>query len=108
VDQLGIITTQEKYDACDVFGLRPLREVCLGHCLPVCNRINDTGRIELTRTPVPLKSAASESIMATAAAFEAAYAAAPAAWSKAAFEATFTIDPWPCFNIAGTTARDNT
>ena len=36
------------------------------------------GKIEFTRTPVPLASAASESISATAAAFDAAYAAAPA------------------------------
>ena len=36
------------------------------------------GKIEFTRTPVPFASAASESIIATAAAFDAAYAAAPA------------------------------
>jgi len=36
------------------------------------------GKIEFTRTPVPFASAANESISATAAAFDAAYAAAPA------------------------------
>src|SRR5260370_23029153 len=36
------------------------------------------GRIEFTLTPVPFTSAASESIIATAAAFDAAYADAPA------------------------------
>ena len=36
------------------------------------------GKTEFTRTPVPLSSAASESIKARAAAFDAAYAAAPA------------------------------
>jgi len=35
------------------------------------------GRIEFTRTPVPLSSAANESSNATAAALEAAYVAAP-------------------------------
>src|SRR5438045_8706012 len=37
------------------------------------------GRTEFARTPVPLRSAASESIIATAAALDAAYAGAPAA-----------------------------
>jgi hypothetical protein len=36
------------------------------------------GRIEFTRTPVPLQSAARESMSATAAALDAAYAPAPA------------------------------
>ena len=36
------------------------------------------GRIEFTRTPLPFRSAARESSSASAAAFEAAYAAAPA------------------------------
>jgi hypothetical protein len=37
------------------------------------------GSMEFVRTPVPLRSAAKESIIATAAAFDAAYAPAPTA-----------------------------
>src|SRR6267154_3872898 len=63
------------------------------------------GRIEFTRTPLPFRSAAKESIRATAADFEAAYEAAPPAWSNAALAATLTIDPRPAFSIVRTTAR---
>jgi len=63
------------------------------------------GRMELTLIPVPLLSAARESISATAAAFDAAYAAAPAPWSTAAFAATLTMDPYRCLSIGGKTAR---
>src|SRR6266849_4515139 len=65
------------------------------------------GRMEFTRMPLPFRSAASESSMATAADFAAAYAAAPAAWSNAAFAATFTMAPWPFVDMARTAARDS-
>src|SRR4030095_9235647 len=65
------------------------------------------GRTEFTRTPVPLRSAAREYIIAIAAAFEAAYAAAPAVAPSPALAATLTIAPSPCLKIAGTTARAN-
>jgi hypothetical protein len=63
--------------------------------------------MEFTRMPLPFRSAASESSRATAAAFEATYAAAPAAWSIAAFDATFTMAPRPFFNMARTAARES-
>ena len=59
------------------------------------------GSTEFTRTPVPRVSAASESIIASAAAFDAAYAEAPAPWSTAAFADTFTTAPVPRFSIPG-------
>src|SRR5690348_6462276 len=63
------------------------------------------GRTELARTPVPFKSAARESIIATAAALDATYAAAPAAWFTAACDAILMITPLPCFSIAGAVVR---
>jgi hypothetical protein len=72
VNDLGIVAAQEQDDARDILGLRPVRKVRAGHCLPICFAIDDVGRIEFTRTLLPLKSAASESIKATAAAFDAA------------------------------------
>ena len=35
------ISAQEHDDTRNVFRLRPLREICLGHCFPVGLRIND-------------------------------------------------------------------
>src|SRR5579872_3095591 len=66
------------------------------------------GKIEFTRTPLPLRSAANDSIIATAAALDAAYAAAPAAWSTAALEATLTMAPLFCLSMSGTAARHKT
>src|SRR5271155_6092493 len=66
------------------------------------------GIIEFAQTPVPFKSWARQSIIATAADFEAEYADAPAAWSTAAFDATFTIAPLPCFTITRAAALAST
>ena len=49
-----------------------------GQLLPT-STVADVGRIDFARTPVPLKSAAMESIIATAADFDAAYSAEEAA-----------------------------
>src|SRR6266849_3772563 len=62
------------------------------------------GRIELTRTPVPFKSWARQSMRARAAALDAAYADPPAVWSNAAFDAIFTIDPLFCMTMADAAA----
>src|SRR5216684_5632772 len=62
------------------------------------------GRIEFTRTPVPFKSWARQSMRARAAALDAAYADPPAVWSNAAFDAIFTIDPLFCMTMADAAA----
>ncbi len=78
-DQLGVVATQEKDHARDVSRLCHFAKSALGIALRFGSVSMMLGRIELARTPVSFRSAASESIIATATAFEAAYAAAEAA-----------------------------
>src|SRR3989442_5863090 len=77
VNDCRVIAAQEKDDASDLLRPGPLREIRLGMALRLTAVSIMLGRIEFARTPVPLRSVASESNIATAAALDAAYAAAP-------------------------------
>ncbi|HTF71796.1 MAG TPA: hypothetical protein VK638_54930 [Edaphobacter sp.] len=72
MDHLGIVAAQKQNYPRDLEGLWPLCKIGIGHGFPVGFVSMMLGRIEFTRTAVPFKSSASESISANAAALEAA------------------------------------
>ena len=95
--------SQKENDASDIaraFG--HFAKSALGMALRFASVSMMLGRIEFARTPVPFRSAASESIMATAAALDAAYCPAKIFRSSiAAIEATLTIVAAPLLQHRG-------